>query len=243
MHSCFISVKCDLLTLEQFSGQFGLLRRVSVGSSPNPTLGILLVQTRAQCFHKVKWSKQLSWGVRWTRVWLPGAVQFCGAEGQETRAAPSTASVQRSYKKHRPSLSMSAQSRPSPNTTSPPLRSQALDTFSSQRFLYALHMSCFFFFVQLVFAWHRACVFSDYWHCPLTIITFFFLQIISSFIYFILLSRCMWNCSPKYTGVFCSMLQFKAQFIVIKLICWIQNNFALVRSGWLIFGSSVLANA
>ncbi len=84
---------------------------------------------------------------------MPGAVQFCGAEGQETRAAPSTASVQRSHKKHRPSLSMSAQSRPSPNTTSPPLRSQALDTFFPQRFLYVF----FFAFFNWSFVTHSMC--------------------------------------------------------------------------------------
>lgn len=49
--------------------------------------------TRPECFHEVKWSKQLSWGVRWTRVWLPGAVQFCGAEGQGERARDTSSSV------------------------------------------------------------------------------------------------------------------------------------------------------
>lgn len=60
----------------------------------------------------------------------------------ETGAAPSTMSVQRCYMKHRPSLSMSAQSRPSPNTTSPPLKAQTLAPSPRDAF----YMLCICFF-------------------------------------------------------------------------------------------------
>ncbi len=91
---------------------------------------------------------------------------------------------------------------------------------STPSFLNAFYMS-FSFLFSIGLSWYIACVLSDYWHCTLTVITFF-LHIISSFVYFIWISRCMCKCRPKYTEIqvcvfFSTLPQFKAQFIVNKL--------------------------
>lgn len=172
----FVAVTYDLLTPEQFSCQFGcggaypwvpLKFQLLEFYLSKPVPNVSIKSSGQTAILRGKVSESLV-------VWCCPVV-WCWRTGERARdrSSSSTVSVQRCYMKHTPSLSMSAQSRPSPNTTSPPLKSQTLHghLLFSARFICFVCFSFFFFFLlALLCVWERSCVLSIDGHCPFTVI-------------------------------------------------------------------------